>query len=203
MYRPLKYQKDDKEFIFSFIESNPFASMVVQGGNLVATHVPILTEGNENDWSLFSHTAKHNEISKYLKDGAEALLIFQGAHSYISSSWYKEKDISTWDYSAVHVNARVRLQTGAELEDSLKKLVGKFEKDQEDPLYYKDIPKKMLVDHLPLITGFWLEPFKVQGVAKLHQSYQKDDIKAVVSQLDKGNNMERDLSADIKAENDL
>ncbi|MCP9198866.1 FMN-binding negative transcriptional regulator [Gramella sp. GC03-9] len=202
MYRPLKYRKDDEEFILQFIDQNPFASFITRGDRLLATHIPVLREGEKEEWRLYSHIANHNEQLAFLKDGAEALLIFHGPHAYISSSWYQEKDISTWDYSAVHVNARIRLQSKEELEESLEKLVYKFEKQQEDPLYYRDIPKQMLLDHLHLITGFWLEPFKVEGIAKLHQNYSKADVSSVISHLENsGDSTKKQLSEDIKNTN--
>ncbi len=204
MYRPPKYRKDDKEFIFSFIQENPFASFIVNGRELLATHIPVLTQGNAGDFRLYSHIANHNEQREFLRDGREALLIFHGPHSYISSSWYREKDISTWDYTAVHVNARIKLQSANELENSLQKLVAHFEKDQEKPLFYEDLPEKMLEEHLPLITGFWLEPFKIEGIAKLHQSYAKHDVETVTSKLDhSGSSRKKELSEAIKKENGL
>ena len=154
------------------------------------------------NFRLYAHVANHNELLNFLEDDVEVLLIFQGAHAYISSSWYKEKDISTWDYSAVHVNARIKLQSRQELENSLENLVETFEKSQQSPLYYKDIPKKMLVDHLPLITGFWANPFDIKGVAKLHQTFEKDDINNVVEHLEKGDALSKELSKNIKEEND-
>ncbi len=204
MYRPLRYRKDDKDFVFSFIQAHPFATFILKGENLLATHIPVLIDGTSDIWQLFSHIANHNEQLEYLKDGVEALVIFHGANAYISSSWYMEKDISTWDYSAVHVNAKIRLQTARELKNSLELLVEKFEKKQENPLYYKNIPEKMLEEHLPLITGFWLEPYKVEGIAKLHQNYPENDIKRTVAKLkDSENSNERELSEAIKKENNI
>lgn len=204
MYRPEKYKKDDKSFVFSFIQKNPFATFILNGKRLLATHIPVLAEGDENDFKLFSHIANHNEQLEYLKDGAEALVIFHGSHSYISSSWYQEKDISTWDYSAVHVNAKIKLQSREELKESLQKLVEHFEKGQENPLFYLDLPEQMLKEHLPLITGFWLEPYKVEGIAKLHQSYSKQDIKAVAGKLNSsGDSMKKELGAAMKKENNI
>ncbi len=203
MYRPPKYQKDDKAFIFSFIKENPFATFIINGDRLLATHIPVLTEGDENKWRLYAHISNHtNEQKKFLKDGTEALIIFHGPHAYISSSWYREKDISTWDYTAVHVNAKVKVQSGEELKLNLKKLVHHFEEKQENPLFYEDIPDQMLREHLPLITGFWLEPFKVEGIAKLHQAYEKHDIKTVTEKLDKSDSfIARQLSETMKEEN--
>ena len=84
----------------------------------------------------------------------------------------------------MHVNGKIKLQSDSELRESLLKLVANFEKEQENPLYYDKIPKKMLEDHLPQITGFWIEPVKVEGIAKLHQSYHSKDVERVVNKLD-------------------
>lgn len=204
MYRPRKYIKDDKEFILSFIKENPFATVVMNGERLLATHLPVLIKGDEKEWILYTHLANHNEQAELIKDGAEALIIFHGPHSYVSSSWYREKDISTWDYSAVHVNAKVRVQTREELKISLEKLVKHFEKDQQEPLYYKEIPKKMVDEHLPLITGFWLEPFQVEGVAKLHQEHPEQDVKTVTDKLENsGDCIKQKLAHDIKKEHKI
>lgn len=204
MYQPKKYLKKDPDFIFDFIQQHPFATFVLIGDRLLATHIPVLLEGNRDNFTLYSHIANHNEQFPFLKDGAEALLIFQGAHGYISSSWYKEKNISTWDYSAVHVNVKVKLQTREELSDSLRNLVFKFEKDQENPLFFDEIPKDMVNEHLPLITGFWAEPIKTEAVAKLHQGYEKEDVRTVIQKLEKSQDpMSCPLSKNIKKENDL
>ncbi len=203
MYQPKKYKKSDSQYLFDFIKSHPFATLVIKGERLLATHIPVLAEGNAENFKLYAHIANFNEMLPFLKNDVEVLLIFQGAHGYISSSWYQEKDISTWDYSAVHVNAKIKLQTSEELEKSLDQLVHRFEKGQEKPLYYNDLPRKMLIDHLPLITGFWCEPFKIEGVAKLHQSYKKEDITSTVEQLEKENGMSKELAKNIKEENNL
>jgi len=201
MYQPKKYKKQDPEYLFDFINEHPFASFVLKGERLMATHIPVLIEGNFQNYKLYAHIANHNEQLEFLKDGVEALMIFQGAHGYVSSSWYQDKDISTWDYSAVHVNVKLKLQTNEELQTSLMNLVHRFEKNQANPLYYNDIPKQMLEDHLPLITGFWAEPIKIEGVAKLHQSYNKKDVESVITHLNEGDALSKELSKNIREEN--
>lgn len=204
MYQPTKYRKTDSSYFQEFINHHPFATFVTQGSRLLATHLPFLTQGTGEDFRLFSHLANHNEQFAFLKDGTEALVIFQGAHSYVSSSWYREKNISTWDYSAVHVNVRIKLQTKSELEASLEELVARFEKDQEAPLFYKDIPKDMLLEHLPLITGFWCEPTHIEGIAKLHQGYEQEDVQSVITHLKgTGDPMAVKLSSDIEKEHGI
>lgn len=202
MYQPKKYKKQDPAYLYKFIENHPFATIVLQGNRLLATHIPILLDGKPESFNLYSHIANSNEMLPFLKDEIEVLLIFQGVNAYISSSWYKEKNISTWDYSAVHVNAKIKLQTAVELEKSLEKLVYKFERPQKCPLFYNDIPSEMRIEHLPLITGFWCKPFKIEGVAKLHQSYNKEDVSSVIKHLENGTAQEKELSIEIKQEND-
>ncbi len=199
MYQPKKYKKQDSEYIFSFIQQHPFATFVMQNEELQATHIPVLVEGKPKDFRLYSHIANHNEMFSALRNGAKALLIFQGEDAYVSSSWYAEKDISTWDYSAVHVSVEIQLQTKEELENSLEKLVYRFEKDQQQPLFYKDIPKQIIAEHLPLITGFWAKPIQVKAIAKHHQGSQEKDVKSVINHLTRNGNPS--LAEKIKKEN--
>lgn len=202
MYQPRKYARKDPNYQFKFIKDHPFATMVIKGSRLLATHIPILTQGGPEDFRLYGHIANHNEMYQHLEDGAEALLIFKGPDAYVSSSWYKDKDISTWDYSAVHVNVKLTLQTRQELEECLEELVRHFERQQERPLYYSEIPDQMLVEHLPLITGFWCKPVKMEGVAKLHQNYGKKDVRSVVEHLSKSDDPQaRQVAEDVKKEN--
>ncbi len=198
MFRQKKYLKDDPQFIYDFITHHPFATFVLKGENLLATHIPVLLEGTPVKFRLYGHIAEANEQFKFLKDDLEALLIFHGPQAYVSSSGYKDIDISTWDYSAIHVNVKLKLQSRQELEVSLEKLLKRFEQDQKDPVYYQDLPKDMLEDHLPLIKGFWCEPLKVQAIAKLHQGYGKNDVKSVCSHLEERQDLE--LSKNLKKE---
>ena len=198
MFRQKKYLKQDPQYIFDFIDHHPFATFVLQGNELLATHIPVLVKGTPEKFTLYGHIAEASEQHKFLKDGIEALLIFHGAHGYVSSSWYKEVNISTWDYSAVHVNVKLKLQSTEELEESLKNLVGKFEKEQKSPIFYDDLPRDMIEDHLPLITGFWCEPVKVQAIAKLHQGFDKEDVDSVSRHLEERQDLT--LSKNLKKE---
>lgn len=204
MYQPPKYQKKDPNYIFDFIQQHPFAIMVTQGEELLATHIPVLTEGTADNFRLFGHIARHNEQHRSLKNEQEALLIFQGAHAYVSSSWYTEKEISTWDYSAVHINVKLRIQTDEELENCLRKLVNHFMQMQDNPLYYQDLPNKLVQEHLPFITGFWCQVERIQAIAKLHQGNKTEDVTATIKHLQhKDDPLTQRLAEDIRREHEL
>lgn len=203
MYKPAIYAKDDPEFFLQFIQEHPFAIFILQGERLLATHIPILTKGSAEDFLLFGHVAIHNPQREYLEDEMEVLLIFQGADAYISSSWYKQADISTWDYSAVHINARLQIQKEEELRASLQELVAHFESGQAKPVYYHQIPKEIIASHISNITGFWLYPTKVEAIAKWSQNKSADDVASVLRHLKhQGCPASSELIHQIKKEND-
>ncbi|WP_234572064.1 FMN-binding negative transcriptional regulator [Rhodohalobacter sp. 614A] len=204
MYQKDKYVKNDPEYVYEFINAHPFATFVLNGDRLLATHIPVLADGDPKNFRLFSHISnEYNEQIKYLENGREALLIFHGAQAYVSSSWYKRKGVSTWDYSAVHVNVRLKIQSGNDLEESLKKLVRRFEQEQDSPLYYDEIPDKMVKGLIPHITGFWAEPFKIEAIAKLHQGYKKEDVDSTINHLRKQQDPSaRRLVEDIRREHE-
>ncbi len=183
MYQPKQYKMDDPHFHFNFISENPFASVVIQGDHLLASHIPILSKGDADNFILFGHIANHNPMLPFLKNNTEMLLIFKGVDTYISSSWYEEPEISTWDYSAVHVRAQITIQNKNELSQSLEKLIKRFEKDKKHPLYREDIPAHIWEKNFPHITGFWLKPIDIKGISKWHQDFSDTDKDNIISGL--------------------
>ncbi len=184
MYQPEKYKNDSPDFIYTFIQRYPFATIIMQGKHLLATHVPVLIKGSANDFILFGHIANHNPLKKYLLDNQEMLLVFKGPDGYVSPRWYTEPEIPTWDYTAVHINARIQLQTAAELQTSLTQLIEHSERDKNDPFNYREIPTSIWKENFKEITGFWLHPFKVAGIEKLHQGFHKKDLHNIANNLE-------------------
>lgn len=95
MFQDKKYKKNDKEFIFQFIRKYPFATFVTTRKDIIATHIPILIQDDAEIFCLYGHIANQNKQIMDIISGEKALLIFKGPDSYISSSWYSEKNIST------------------------------------------------------------------------------------------------------------
>lgn len=203
MYQPKKYKKDDLEFAIQLIDENPFANFILTGKDLLATHIPILRNLDSKKLQLYGHIANHNPQLRFLEDNKDVLLIFKGADSYISSSWYSQKNISTWDYSAVHLNCTIRIQSPNELVDSLKNLVHHFEKEQKAPLEYDQIPQDILADNLTGITGFWCEPYEVKGVGKWHQGFDLEDMERIIQNLKLKKTHHKKLIKNLKKEHGL
>jgi transcriptional regulator len=110
MYIPAINVMDDPEEILAFMRANNFATVVsVQDGVPVATHIPVTITVKDDIMTLRAHFAKANPQWKALANG-ETLIIFTGAHAYISPTHYdKLESVPTWNYMAVHAygNAQV------------------------------------------------------------------------------------------------
>lgn len=203
MYQPKKYRNNEPEFIFNYIKTYPFATLVMRGEDLMATHVPVLLEGNSKSYRLYAHIANHNPMRELLVENEDMLLIFSGPNAYISSSWYEEPDIPTWDYTAVHINAKIQIQSDNELEISLMNLIQRFENNQPEKLTVENIPTKIWNDNFKEITGFWLQPYKAAGIEKLHQGFIKKDVINIVDLLNQSDCPHRQLGNLMRKKHNL
>ena len=114
MFIPKYYREEDRQKLLAFLKQNNFAALVTfDGEKPIATHIPVEVIETENGWTIYGHISRANAQKKTFGDN-EALLIFQGAHTYISARWYTEVDVPTWDYMIVHVYGKVREIQGDE-----------------------------------------------------------------------------------------
>ena len=60
--------------------------------------------------------------------GDEALVVFQGPHSYVSPTWYDNLEGATWNYISVHVYGRIERLGDTDLEKLIRTLLYKYEK---------------------------------------------------------------------------
>ncbi len=93
MYIPKQYQMDHDEAV-RLMQSNPFALLItVDEKRPLATLLPI--EIREVDDKIYAtgHIAFGNLQKHTLENDREVLLVFQGPHAYISSSWYKIEEV--------------------------------------------------------------------------------------------------------------
>jgi transcriptional regulator len=169
MYQPKKYQLNAYARQWDFIAQHPFGTMVQQiNGELIATHIPLLIWQKDDQQILHGHLARHNAQSQCVDDGQTAMFIFQESRGYFSPPEEIRPEIGTWDYSAVHVYARLKVLTRDELHQSVAELTAFFEASRPNPYPMSELPKDMVEDHLDRIIGFVAEPYKIQGIEKKH-----------------------------------
>lgn len=184
MYTPLHYKNTNLSEIKDFLVNHSFGILVNQvDGKPWATHIPLELEvdSNGND-ILVGHIAKANPQSKYFKENIEVLCIFNGPHSYISSSWYKEEEVPTWNYIAVHIYGTLEVLNEEAVLASLHKLVDKYEKDSKEPLSLHNVSPKTM-RQIKGIVGFQIKIEDIQATYKLSQGREHDHPR-IISELE-------------------
>jgi transcriptional regulator len=114
MYTPAAFRERDPDWILGFVEANEFGLLVSQDP-LQASHLPFTLqrpEEPETPARLLCHMARANPQWRAFAQagGAPALVVFRGAHAYVSPSWYGSGPaVPTWNYDAVHAEGVVEL----------------------------------------------------------------------------------------------
>ena len=187
MYIPELYKNENQEEIQNFIHQNGFGILINQtNGKLWATHIPLLLEEKEGKQILVGHVSKENPQAESFKNNDEVLIIFSGAHSYISSSWYDHENVPTWNYLAVHVYGKLTIHSLEETVADLKKLVDKFEAKSENPVRVEDLSKKTMLQARGII-GFEIEITAIQAKKKLSQNRDDKNYQNIISKLENSN----------------
>ena len=183
MYIPPYYENKDLGEIKKFLKDNSFGVLInVVDGKPWGTHIPLEleTDAEERD-ILVGHIAKANPQSKHLVSDNEVLCIFNGPHAYVSSSWYKEEEVPTWNYIAVHVYGKLELLPEEETMASMYRLVDKYEKGSKNPISLDNMSPKTL-RQVKGVVGFQIQISDIQATYKLSQTRPEDHPK-IISEL--------------------
>ena len=178
MYIPKHFREEDEQEIESFIKANSFGIIVsVQDNIPVGTHIPFMVEKRDDDLILRAHIARANTQKESLTDGARVLIIFPGPHTYISSTWYKNTSVPTWNFMSVHAYGTVRLIDDEELYTSLSDLVkvNEGEGGHDINSYPDDYVRKLMKG----VIGFEVKVDEIQAKYKLSQNKKDDDREGV------------------------
>lgn len=188
MYIPDLYKNENQEDIQNFLHQNGFAILVNQtNGKLWATHIPLVLDVNENGKQiLVGHVSKLNPQAESFKDNDEVLVLFSGAHTYISSSWYDHENVPTWNYLAVHVYGKVTIYTHEQAVNSLKKLVDKYEAKSEKPVRVENLSEKTMREARGIIA-FEIEITSIEAQKKLSQNRDDKNYLNIITELEKTN----------------
>ena len=180
MYIPHYYKNENVDEIKEFISQHSFSILINQvDGKPWATHTPLeLDEDSEGNDILVGHIAKANPQWRAFDSDAKVLCIFNGPHAYISSSWYKDEEVPTWDYIAVHVYGTLKVLNEEETMNFLHKLVDKYEMDSKNPISLHDMSPNTL-RQVKGVVGFSIKIEEIQAAYKLSQTRPQDHTKVI------------------------
>ena len=188
MYIPKIYKSEDLSLMKEIIRENGFALLISNEGKLSATHSMFLLNDMEEGFYLETHVSKANFQAKVLKDGDEVLCDFLGVNSYISSSWYDHKNVSTWNYEAVQIRGRVKLMNDDELYQHLEKLTLKYEKVQKCPMLVENMGTEYVRKEMQGAFGIHIIPNEVHIVSKLSQNRDEKNKESIIANLKETDN---------------
>ncbi|MBV8604627.1 MAG: FMN-binding negative transcriptional regulator [Pelomonas sp.] len=192
MYLPKHFEEGDAAVIHGLLRAHPLACVVVPGpAGLEANHLPLLLDAGAG--RLRGHVARANGLWRLAEaagpDGLEALAIFQGADGYVTPSWYPSKQehgkvVPTWNYEAVHVQARLRAVDDRDwLRALVTELTATFESNRPAPWQVADAPPDYVDTLLGAIVGVELTITAVTAKRKLSQNRPPADRAGVVQGL--------------------
>ena len=184
------------------IEDNPWALLVSNGPDgPLATNIPLLFDANDRDKKvLFGHIARANAHWALLRQSpGKVLAIFEGPWSYVTASWYPNRDMpSTYYYTAVHCYGRLEWQSEEELDWALERLTRRMETPIADGWNTNEIPRSEITRRFSSIEGFRFHVERVETKFKLGQDEPLSDALAVAGKLESSDRKLADL---IRAQN--
>jgi transcriptional regulator len=182
MYVPKLYREEDRAEILAFLQQNNFPALVsLDGGRLVATHLAVEVAETESGLTIYGHMSRANQQWRTL-GGQEALLIFQGPHTYISPRWYDHVNVPTWNYMMVHVYGPVREIDGDDLRALLSRLVQNHEAGSAYRL--ETLPPEFVQKEMKGVFGFSVAVTRLDAGYKLSQNRNDADHANIISHLE-------------------
>jgi transcriptional regulator len=180
VYIPKHFQSSDPAWCHALMRAQSFAVMITadDAGVPFATHLPILVDAARGPLgTLRGHVARANPHWRYLAAGRPTLVVFAGAHAYVSPAWYAtHPSVPTWNYVAVHATG-----TGALIEDPaqvktlLADLVRTYEGSGAAAWSFEGLPEDYLAGMQRGIVAFEIPIGRLEGKAKLSQNRDAAD----------------------------
>ena len=191
MYRPPAFREDRPEVLLALIESHRLGTLVTYGPEgLNANLVPFTLDRTRGQYGVLrAHLARANEQQAALASGAEALVIFQGAESYITPSWYPSKAehgkvVPTWNYVMVEARGVPQIiEDAAWLHAQISELTASQETRREHPWAVGDAPAAYIDSQLKGIFGVEIPIVRLEGKWKVSQNRPEGDRQGVAQGL--------------------
>ena len=190
MYLPDQFAVQDVAELHALLRARPFAALVSAGpAGLYASHLPTVLKQEGSHGVIECHLARANPHCKELGEAGEALMIFQGAESYITPNWYPTKAdsgkvVPTWNYAVVHAYGRSEVKDDVEwLRRHVGELTAQQEQSEPKPWAVTDAPERYIDVMLRGIVGFRFVITRLEGKWKMSQNREIKDAEGVVSGL--------------------
>ncbi len=186
MYSNPHFNEHDEARVIDFVKQHPFAMLIGNAdGRSVATQLPLMIEEREGKLYLIGHVTRKQDHHLVFEKNTEALVIFTGAHAYVSATWYEnQQNVSTWNYSSVHARGQLRFLDEQGLADALQKLSLHYEHNNvHSATVFDNLPEEYTARLMKAIVGFEIEVDLVEHVFKLSQNRDEKSYHHIIDHL--------------------
>ena len=191
MYIPKAHEETDLAVLHALMRAHPLGTWVTQAdGGLLANHVPFLVDAERGEHgTLIAHVARANPVWRSYSRSVDSVVVFQGAQTYITPSWYPSKRehgkvVPTWNYAVVHAHGMPRVIDDAGwLLAHLNRLVDTHEAGHALPWKVADAPADFVARLLETIVGIEIPIARLEGKWKVSQNRPEADRAGVVAGL--------------------
>ncbi|MEO9210607.1 MAG: FMN-binding negative transcriptional regulator [Ginsengibacter sp.] len=186
MYQLPYFTEPDEEVILDFMQKNSFALISgILNEKVVTTHIPIEVEKIDGKIVLSGHIMKGTNHHKAFLENENVLIVFSGAHCYVSASWYEKKAVaSTWNYMDVQVQGKIKFTDTKGTLEIIEKITDKYE-GLESEATFKSMSSDYLLKNVEAIIGFYIEVVSVENTFKLSQNKNLYIRKNIIANLEK------------------
>ena len=186
MYQPPHFIETDETVLRALIEAHPLGLLISAAGeDVLANPVPFLVSVRDGVTTLRAHLSKANPQWRHIRHGASVLVVFQGADSYVTPSWYASKAehgkvVPTWNYAMVQARGTATVHEGAEwLRPQVNELTDRHEADRPAPWKVGDAPEAFVEAQLRGIVGIEIAVAQLTGKWKVSQNRPEADRRGV------------------------
>ena len=187
MYDLPYFKEQDESVVKEFIDQHPFAFLTGcdDENKPVATQVPVFIEEENGKKILRGHIMKNTDHHQALAKNPNVLVVFTGAHTYVSATWYSNPNqASTWNYMSVHAKGLIKFLGEEALISVLKKTSMHFENNNnKSTTIFDNLPKEYKEPLLKAIVAFEIEVTDMQNVFKLSQHRDKKSYENIIEKL--------------------
>jgi transcriptional regulator len=186
MYDLPYFKEQDPDKVLRFVKEHPFAflSGCDAENKPVATQVPLFIDERDGKLFLSGHLMRNTDHHKAFLHNPNILAVFTGAHTYVSASWYENKQVaSTWNYMSVHAKGVLRFLDEQALLDVLKRTTNHFENDPHSGANFEDIPGEYVNRLAKAIIAFEVNVTGLNHVFKLSQNHQEKNYGSIIEKL--------------------
>ena len=186
MYNLPYFKEKDQQVVLDFIRQHPFAFIAgcSEEGKPVATQIPVFIDEREGKLFLSGHIMRNTDHHKAFLHNSNVLAVFTGAHTYVSASWYEEKEqASTWNYISVHAKGVLKFLDEQALLNVLKRTTNHFENNPYSGANFEDLSTEYIQRLAKAIIAFEVEVLQIDNVFKLSQNRDEKSYHTIMEKL--------------------